>query len=64
MIIDISLHLSMKDIRSAEIISRKTDIGERYWVIKLTSGVSLFIDYEELRELSGRISTALEDDGS
>ena len=61
MITDIALHLLVDDIKSAEIISRKTDIGDRYWVIKLPTSISIFIDDAELRELSGRISNALEE---
>jgi len=61
MITDIALHLRVDDIKAAEIIPRATEIGERYWVIRLPTSTSIYIDDSDLRTLSGKISEALEE---
>ena len=63
MITDIALHLIVDDIKAAKIIPRATEIGERYWVIRLPTSASIYIDDADLRMLSEKISTALEDGG-
>ena len=60
----ISLHLETKEIRDLIIKTRIHDDGERYWIIKLSGDVSIFIeDDHDFRMLSEKISNALEDGG-
>ena len=54
MITDIALHLRVDDIKAAEIIPRATEIGDRYWVIRLPTSASIYIDDADLRTLSGK----------
>ena len=61
MITDIALHLLVDDIKAAEIIPRATEIGDRYWVIRLPTSASIYIDDADLRTLSAKISTALKE---
>ena len=64
MIVDIALHLRHEDIHDTLIKPKITDDGERYWIIKLVDKTSIFIDNDaDLRMLSEKISTALEDGG-
>ena len=43
MITDIALHLLVDDIKAAKIIPGTTEIGERYWVIRLPTSASIYI---------------------
>ena len=63
MITDIALHLLVDDINAAEIIPRETEIGDKYWVIRLPTSASIYIDDADLRRLSAKISNALEERG-
>ena len=61
MITGIAFHLSVDDIKAAAIIPRTTDIGDKYWVIRLPTNASIYIDDADLRTLSEKISSALEE---
>ena len=66
MITGIELHISLDDVQASTIKSRTTDNGDKYWIIRLATNsdltdVLMFIDDADLKALSAKISTALEE---
>ena len=59
----IALYLFDENLKEAEITPREAETGERYWVIRLPTSTSIYIDNSDLRTLIEKISEALEEGG-